>query len=50
MKVDQAPPARETILVGQVGMRYLVDGSATGDLAVLEWAVSPSSNDPPLQQ
>ena len=47
MKVDQAPPAQETIMVGQLGIRYLVDGAAAGGLGVFDMTVPPGSNVPP---
>jgi len=46
MKDDPAS-ARESIAVGQMRIRYLVDGSATGDLGVFELTVPAGSNVPP---
>ncbi|NMM38630.1 MAG: cupin domain-containing protein [Glaciimonas sp.] len=37
----------ETINVGQLGINYLVDGSASGGMGMFELTVPPSSNVPP---
>lgn len=47
MKIGQTPSGQESIMVGQMRIRYLVDGSATGGLGVFELAVPPKSNVPP---
>ena len=39
--------ASETINVGQLSIRYLIDGTATGGMGVFELTVPPSSNVPP---
>lgn len=36
-----------TIQVGQLGIRYLVDGSQNGSLGIFELTVPPNSNVPP---
>ena len=41
------PSAQSPIPVGQLSIRYLIDGSATGGLGVFELAVPPKSNVPP---
>jgi quercetin dioxygenase-like cupin family protein len=38
---------QETILVGQMTIRYLIDGTATGGMGVFELSVPPRSNVPP---
>lgn len=40
-------PSRETIAVGQMSIRYLIDGTATGGLGVFELSVPANSNVPP---
>lgn len=47
MSVQDPAATRETIKVGQLGIRYLVDGAATGGLGVFELTVPPGSNVPP---
>ncbi len=37
----------ETIRVGQLGIRYLIDGTAAGGMGVFEMDVPPGSNVPP---
>lgn len=37
----------ETIKVGKLGIRYLIDGTATGGMGVFELTVPPSSQVPP---
>ena len=41
------PAPQNAIPVGQLSIRYLIDGSATGGLGVFELAVPPKSNVPP---
>lgn len=47
MNIDDSASARESIMVGQMSIRYLIDGSATGGLGVFELGVPPKSNVPP---
>ena len=47
MKTNDSPSAPESILVGAMTIRYLVDGSAAGSLGVFELTVPPNSNVPP---
>jgi quercetin dioxygenase-like cupin family protein len=47
MKVGHSPSRQEAIMVGQMGIRYLIDGSATGGLGVFELTVPSKSNVPP---
>jgi len=47
MNIDDSTSARESIMVGQMSIRYLIDGSATGGLGVFELGVPPKSNVPP---
>lgn len=47
MSADDPAPASESIPVGRLGIRYLLDGSATGDMGVFELTVPPGSNVPP---
>lgn len=42
-----AASAGETINVGQMGIRYLIDGTAEGGMGVFELTVPPGSNVPP---
>jgi quercetin dioxygenase-like cupin family protein len=42
-----APSAQDPILVGQMRIRYLIDGAVTGGLGVFELSVPPGSNVPP---
>jgi len=37
----------DAIMVGQLGIRYLIDGAATGGMGVFELSVPPGSNVPP---
>src|SRR5262245_1091749 len=39
--------AEETIQVGQLSIRYLIDGTATGDMGVFELGVPPGAPVPP---
>ena len=47
MSIGDSPTAREVIMVGQLSIRYLIDGSATGGLGVFELGVPPNSSVPP---
>ena len=47
MKMGHSPRGQESIMVGQMAIRYLIDGSATGGLGVFELSVPPGSNVPP---
>ena len=47
MSSGHSTSAQEPILVGQMSIRYLIDGTATGGLGVFELSVPPSSNVPP---
>lgn len=47
MSIGDSASARESIMVGQMSIRYLIDGSATGGLGVFELGVPPNSNVPP---
>ena len=47
MNIGDSLSAHESIMVGQMSIRYLIDGSATGGLGVFELAVPPNSNVPP---
>jgi mannose-6-phosphate isomerase-like protein (cupin superfamily) len=47
MNVGNAPSVEDSIRVGQMSIRYLVDGSASGGLGVFELGVPPHSNVPP---
>ncbi|HZM71011.1 MAG TPA: cupin domain-containing protein [Candidatus Cryosericum sp.] len=47
MSSGEAPSAQDSILVGQMSIRYLIDGAATGGLGVFELSVPPGSNVPP---
>lgn len=39
--------ARDSIMVGQLGIRYLIDGTAEGGMGVFELSVPPKGNVPP---
>jgi quercetin dioxygenase-like cupin family protein len=43
----QAAPAHDTIRVGALTIRYLIDGTAGGGMGVFELTVPPNSNVPP---
>ena len=43
---DQGP-ARDSIMVGHLGIRYLIDGTAAGGMGVFELSVPPKANVPP---
>jgi uncharacterized cupin superfamily protein len=47
MTVSDAESAQETIRVGQMSIRYLIDGAATDGMGVFELTVPPNSNVPP---
>ena len=47
METGHSPSAQESIMVGRMSIRYLIDGSATGSMGVFELAVPPNSNVPP---
>jgi len=47
MTVRVAESAQELIIVGQMLIRYLIDGTATGGMGVFELTVPPNSNVPP---
>ena len=47
MSIGHSPSTREPIMVGQLSIRYLIDGSATGGMGVFELGVPPDSNVPP---
>lgn len=47
MSISNPESSQETIQVGQLGIRYLIDGSATGGMGVFELNVPPNSNVPP---
>jgi quercetin dioxygenase-like cupin family protein len=47
MKSGHSPSSQESIMVGQMRIRYLIDGSATGGMGVFELTVPPKSNVPP---
>jgi hypothetical protein len=47
METGHLSLTQESITVGQMSIRYLIDGSATGSMGVFELAVPPSSNVPP---
>lgn len=47
MNVEQSASAQEPIRVGQLSIRYLIDGTATGGLGVFEMSVPGNSNVPP---
>jgi quercetin dioxygenase-like cupin family protein len=47
MSVAIPESSQELIKVGQLSIRYLIDGSATGGMGVFELSVPPNSNVPP---
>src|SRR5262245_15132042 len=47
MSSGDSPSTQDPILVGQMKITYLIDGSASGGLGVFELAVPPNSNVPP---
>jgi uncharacterized cupin superfamily protein len=47
MSTGDSPSAQESIIVGRMRIRCLIDGTATGGMGVFELSVPPSSNVPP---
>lgn len=47
MNSRDAESEQESIKIGQLSIRYLIDGSATSGLGVFELTVPPNSNVPP---
>jgi quercetin dioxygenase-like cupin family protein len=47
MTVGVAESGQELIMVGQMRIRYLIDGVITGGMGVFELSVPPNSNVPP---
>lgn len=47
MSTNQSPGVREPIMIGQLGIRYLIDGTARGGMGVFELSVPPNSQVPP---
>jgi len=47
MSSGESPTAQEVIMVGQMSIHYLIDGTATGGMGVFELSVPPNSNVPP---
>lgn len=47
MSVGTPESSQESIKVGQLSIRYLIDGSAVGGMGVFEMSVPPNSNVPP---
>jgi quercetin dioxygenase-like cupin family protein len=47
MSIGESASAQELIRVGQMRIRYFIDGSATGGMGVFELVVPPNSNVPP---
>ena len=47
MNIGKRQLAQEPIKVGQLSIRYLIDGSAAGGMGVFELSVPPNSNVPP---
>jgi quercetin dioxygenase-like cupin family protein len=47
MNTRDSRSAQESIMVGQMSIRYIIDGSATGGMGVFELDVPPGSNVPP---
>jgi quercetin dioxygenase-like cupin family protein len=47
MSLGESPSIQEPIMLGQMSIRYLIDGSATGGMGVFELGVPPRSNVPP---
>ncbi|MGV3570585.1 MAG: cupin domain-containing protein [Ramlibacter sp.] len=43
----QQPPATETVRIGQLEIRYLVDGSGAGHSGLFEMTLPPRANVPP---
>src|SRR5262245_19133760 len=47
MSMGASPPTQDPIMVGQLGIRYLINGSSAGGLGVFELDVPPGSTVPP---
>jgi len=47
MSIGGSGSTQEPIKVGQLSIRYLIDGTATGSMGVFELGVPPKSNVPP---
>jgi quercetin dioxygenase-like cupin family protein len=47
MKIDQAGSNEPVINIGQLTIRYLIDGTVTGGMGVFELTVPPGSRVPP---
>lgn len=47
MAADLSESAQESIMVGRMHIRYLIDGTATGGMGIFELSVPPNSNVPP---
>ena len=47
MSIGDFASSLESIMVGQMSIRYLIDGTATGGMGVFELWVPPHSNVPP---
>ena len=47
MTVGSPESPQESIMVGQMCIRYLIDGTATGGMGIFELSVPPNSNVPP---
>ena len=47
MSLSVPGPAQESIVVGQISIRYLIDGTATGGMGIFEMIVPPNSMVPP---
>lgn len=47
MSISDSASAQESIMVGQMSIRYLIDGTATGGMGIFELRVPPKSNVPP---
>ena len=47
MSSGDSASAQEVIRVGQMSIRYLIDGTATGGMGVFELSVPPNANVPP---
>jgi quercetin dioxygenase-like cupin family protein len=47
MSIGDSASTQDLIMVGQISIRYLIDGTATGGMGVFELGVPPNSNVPP---
>ena len=47
MSLGDSTSTQEPIMVGQMSIRYLIDGTATGGMGVFELGVPPKANVPP---